>query len=92
MNSLPLANLHLNIVSPKYSQEVKDIIEPWVYEYCRDNFGSVSAEHGLGQLKKDYVEFCKTPAHLSTLYNLKKLFDPNEILNPYKILPSLEKE
>ena len=77
----------MNIVSKKYSEEVKNIIEPWVYHYCQECGGSVSAEHGIGQMKTKYLHFNKSTAHLTLLKDIKKLFDPNNILNPYKMFP-----
>ncbi len=41
------ANLHLNISSPSYSEEVKSLIEPFVYEWTSARGGSISAEHGV---------------------------------------------
>jgi len=41
------ANLHLNIVSPKYDSQVHDLIEPFVYEWTSKQGGSISAEHGV---------------------------------------------
>jgi len=43
-----LGNLHLNITCKEYSQEVMDMIEPYVYDWTRGRDGSISAEHGLG--------------------------------------------
>ena len=86
------ANIHLNIVSKEYSPEVKKIIEPWVYEYCLEWGGSVSAEHGIGQMKRNYLHYGKSEAQLRLLRQLKNTFDPHGILNPYKMFPDTVKE
>ena len=48
-------NLHLNVSLPEYSEEVLQMIEPFVYEYTAKHRGSISAEHGLGQMKNEYI-------------------------------------
>ena len=81
------ANIHLNVVSEQFSTEVKEILEPWVYDFCRDCGGSVSAEHGIGQLKRKYLSYGKSETHLRLLRAIKDTFDPNGILNPHKMFP-----
>jgi FAD/FMN-containing dehydrogenase len=49
--------------------------------------GSVSAEHGIGQAKLDYLSYSKTAAEVATMHQLKALFDPHNILNPGKVFP-----
>ena len=48
--------------------------------------GSVSAEHGLGQTKARYIGYSKSPTAIHIMHQVKQLFDPNRILNPYKVL------
>jgi len=48
--------------------------------------GSVSAEHGIGLLKKPYLKYSRTPAEISTMHLLKNALDPKNILNPGKIV------
>jgi FAD/FMN-containing dehydrogenase len=47
--------------------------------------GSVSAEHGIGLLKKDALRYSRTPEELAIFAGLEKLLDPRGILNPGKI-------
>jgi FAD/FMN-containing dehydrogenase len=49
--------------------------------------GSISAEHGIGQLKRDLMETIKSPVELDLMRGVKRLLDPNGILNPGKLLP-----
>lgn len=46
--------------------------------------GSVSAEHGLGQLKAAYVPLTKSPEVCGLMRDIKRMLDPKGILNPYK--------
>jgi len=48
--------------------------------------GSVSAEHGIGLMKKPYLHYSRTENEIATMGVLKKAFDPNNILNPGKII------
>lgn len=80
------SNLHLNISCPEFTQEIYKCIEPFVYEYTSQVRGSISAEHGIGFLKKNYLKYSKSPAAISKMREVKQLLDPNSILNPYKVL------
>lgn len=82
-------NLHLNIALSDRSdyEGVKDKIEPWIYEFVQHHKGSVSAEHGLGQMKKHAIGYSKSPVAIDLMRKIKNIFDPNGILNPYKVLP-----
>ena len=48
--------------------------------------GSISAEHGVGLLKKDFLHYSRSPAEIGAMRAIKKLFDPDQILNPGKVL------
>jgi len=85
-------NLHLNIITPgkfEVDNTVKDLIEPFIFESVVKRGGSISAEHGLGQCKNNYLgKYAKDDATVRVMQSLKKTFDPNGILNPGKFLPS----
>jgi FAD/FMN-containing dehydrogenase len=49
--------------------------------------GSISAEHGIGRLKKHHMAKIKSPVELQMMRDLKNLFDPTNIMNPGKVLP-----
>ncbi|CAD6220828.1 unnamed protein product [Miscanthus lutarioriparius] len=80
-------NLHLNIVSSKYDDNTLGRIEPFVYEWTSAQRGSISAEHGLGLMKAEKIHYSKSPEAVQLMASIKKLLDPNSILNPYKVLP-----
>lgn len=81
-------NLHLNVVSPRFDQGVENMLEPWIFEQVAELKGSVSAEHGIGRCKTQFLHLSKSPQMITSMRQLKQLFDPNGILNPYKVLPS----
>jgi D-2-hydroxyglutarate dehydrogenase len=81
-------NLHLNItVKGGYSDEIKHVLEPWLYEWVANERGSISAEHGLGLHKSKYLQLNKGKQSLELMKQMKNMFDPKGILNPYKVLP-----
>jgi len=80
-------NMHLNVTSPQYSQEVMDKIEPYLYEFTSQHRGSISAEHGLGFKKRNFIHFSKSDSAIHLMKEIKKVFDPQGIMNPYKVLP-----
>ncbi|KAJ3031185.1 UNVERIFIED_CONTAM: hypothetical protein HDU68_006056 [Siphonaria sp. JEL0065] len=81
-------NLHLNITGTAWEKAVEKVVEPFVYEWVQSNEGSISAEHGLGVMKAPYIGYSKSPEAVAAMQDIKKLWDPNGILNPYKFLPS----
>lgn len=80
-------NLHLNITSPSRDPALLAAIEPFVYEWTAGCRGSVSAEHGLGLKKRNYVHYSKPRPAVELMGDIKNLLDPKGILNPYKVLP-----
>ncbi|CAA0839247.1 D-2-hydroxyglutarate dehydrogenase-mitochondrial [Striga hermonthica] len=80
-------NLHLNISAQQYDDNLLSKIEPFVYEWTSKQRGSISAEHGLGLVKADKIHYSKSAETVQVMASIKKLLDPNGILNPYKVLP-----
>lgn len=66
---------------PQPSREVNDI----VYSLVGELSGSVSAEHGIGMLKRDYLHQSRSPAELDLMRNIKTMMDPKGLLNPNRI-------
>jgi FAD/FMN-containing dehydrogenase len=51
--------------------------------------GSISAEHGIGVAKRDDLQQCKSTVELELMWQVKKMLDPKNLLNPKKLLPTL---
>ncbi|CAH2350939.1 D-2-hydroxyglutarate--pyruvate transhydrogenase Dld2p [[Candida] railenensis] len=79
-------NLHLNVCVREYSKEIEKVLEPFVYEWIQSKNGSISAEHGLGFQKKNYIGYTKNDVEIKLMKELKKHYDPNGIMNPYKYI------
>ena len=47
--------------------------------------GTISGEHGIGHKRRDYLELVMSPAQIDLMRQIKRAFDPNNILNPGKI-------
>lgn len=77
-------NLHLNVCVREYSKEIEKLLEPFVYEWIQNKKGSISAEHGLGFQKRNYIGYSKSDVEVQMIKDLKKHYDPNGIMNPYK--------
>jgi (R)-2-hydroxyglutarate---pyruvate transhydrogenase len=80
------SNLHLNVPVRKYTKEVEEALEPWVYEWIQKRHGSISAEHGLGLAKKKFIGYSRSETMVGLMRQIKKLYDPNGIMNPYKYI------
>ncbi|KAF2246293.1 D-lactate dehydrogenase-like protein 2 [Trematosphaeria pertusa] len=80
------ANLHLNVPVRRYDKEVEKQLEPYVYEWVQKKNGSISAEHGLGITKKPYIGYSRSDTMIKLMKQIKNLYDPNGIMNPYKYI------
>lgn len=78
-------NLHLIAGVGDGSNEAKLRVEEIVYKPLSILGGSISAEHGIGLQKRDFLPLCRTPAEIALMRTLKTALDPNHILNPGKI-------
>jgi len=63
----------------------KALIDGIIYGVVREFAGSVSAEHGIGLLKKGFLEYSRTLEEMAVMRGLKGMFDPKGILNVGKI-------
>ena len=81
-------NLHFNIGSlpPNLAFENEEGIRETVYAVVQRHNGSISAEHGIGQLKRRHFLQLKDPLELELMGKIKHVLDPNGILNPGKLL------
>jgi glycolate oxidase len=83
-------NLHVNIIKGDLSDEVWDTELPKgiteIFELCKNLGGTISGEHGIGMVQKNYLPIVFPPHQIQLMQNIKKIFDPNLILNPGKII------
>lgn len=79
-------NLHLNVCVREYSRDIEKLLEPFVYEWIQSKKGSISAEHGLGFQKKNYIGYSKSDVEICMIKELKDHYDPKGIMNPYKYI------
>lgn len=70
------SNLHLNIPVRRYDPKVEGVLEPYVYEWIQKRNGSISAEHGLGIAKKNYIGYSRNDTMVGLMKQIKKLYDP----------------
>lgn len=83
-------NLHLSILKPDtlplaaFQAKCNDVSKA-IFAQVQRFGGSISAEHGVGLLKKPYLQYSRSGAEISLMRSLKQVFDPNNILNPGKI-------
>jgi FAD/FMN-containing dehydrogenase len=78
-------NLHLIPGVGDGSAQAHRDVEEIIYGALRRQGGSVSAEHGIGIEKRDYLAYSRSPNEIALMRTLKKAFDPKGILNPGKI-------
>lgn len=83
-------NVHLNILKPDslakeaFFRQCGEVSND-IFEAVKSYGGSVSAEHGVGLLKKPYLHYSRSEAEIALMRGIKSLFDPNNIMNPGKI-------
>lgn len=70
------SNLHLNIATRKFDKDVEKQLEPFVFEWISKCNGSISAEHGLGLAKKDFVGYSRNETMIRLMKQIKDLYDP----------------
>lgn len=85
-------NLHVNVIKNDLEDVVwKEVIPqkaiPEIFEYTKKLGGTISGEHGIGWVQKNYMSVIFPQHHIEIMKGIKNLFDPNHILNPGKILP-----
>jgi len=84
-------NLHVNIIKgdlsdEKWTKEVPKGIRE-IFELTVALKGTLSGEHGIGYVQKNYMNIAFSKTHLELMESIKRVFDANHILNPGKIFP-----
>lgn len=89
-------NLHVNVLKPT------TISDEEFWKSCHDSDktifstvkkfkGSISAEHGVGLLKRDFIHYSRSSEELELMRGIKRAFDPLNIMNPGKVLPDSDR-
>lgn len=84
-------NLHVNVMKPEaLSKEAflakTSEVDHVMFELVREHKGSISAEHGIGLLKRNYLHYTRTEEEIRIFRQLKQVFDPEGLLNPGKVI------
>ncbi|MFZ9630554.1 MAG: FAD-binding oxidoreductase [Bacteroidia bacterium] len=83
-------NLHVNILRNNLTDEQWQIEIPKaiteIFEHCKKVGGTISGEHGVGLVQKDYLPIVFGESHFRLMHGIKNTFDPKNILNPGKWL------
>ena len=83
-------NLHINILRPD-DMPLDEFIEtckntsPYMFKKIQEFEGSISAEHGVGLVKKSFLNFSRSEEEIQLMKQIKKVFDPDHIMNPGKV-------
>lgn len=84
-------NIHANVIKDKMLDEKWNKVLP---EVVREIFeevvklgGSISGEHGIGYVQKEYMPIALSEIELKLMWEIKRVFDPKNILNPGKMFP-----
>jgi len=80
-------NIHISVLCNERTEEQVAIIEQHIYENLAPYGGAISAEHGIGVEKRDWLPVSRTPAEIELMRTLKRSLDPKNILNPGKVFP-----
>jgi len=84
-------NLHINVLRPEGLAEDAFIaqcehVTKLLAETLHRHGGSISAEHGIGLVKRAYLESTRSAAEIALMRGVRQVFDPNGILNPGKVM------
>jgi len=83
-------NLHINVLKPdgtgdsEFLQQCEHVTK-LLAQVLKDFDGSISAEHGIGLVKKGYLDSTRGAAEIALMKAVKRTFDPQGLLNPGKV-------
>ena len=85
-------NLHYNVQCPEGADAAEFLrheaeVNALVYDAVEAFAGSISAEHGIGSLKREHLAARKSPVALAMMLSIKRALDPADVLNPGRVLP-----
>ena len=85
-------NLHYNVQAPEgvqpddFLRRCEAQVNALVYDAVTAHGGSISAEHGIGALKREALKVHKSPVALALMRSIKQALDPQDIMNPGRLL------
>ena len=83
-------NIHINVLKSDaldgttFYQQCRSVSDE-LFGLVQTRGGTISAEHGIGLLKKDFLNYTRSPEEVAIMKGIKRVFDPNGIINPGKI-------
>jgi FAD/FMN-containing dehydrogenase len=84
-------NIHFNLTQPG-GAETSPYLARWqefnviVHGIVREFRGAISAEHGVGLLKREEITHYKSPVEIELMHTIKRALDPDNIMNPGKVV------
>ena len=83
-------NLHINVLKPDATDDAQFLqqcehVTKLLAQVLKDFDGSISAEHGIGLVKKGYLDSTRGAAEIALMKAVKRAFDPQGLLNPGKV-------
>lgn len=84
-------NVHLNILKPETLEPAEFFekcgkVSDFVFDIVKKYGGSISAEHGVGLLKKPFLHYSRSAEEIAYMRAIKQAFDPHNVMNPGKLL------
>ncbi len=79
-------NIHVSVLTNSAEPSAADRVQRYIYEALAPFGGAISAEHGIGLEKMPYLPISRTPEEIGLMLSLKRMMDPNNILNPGKVV------
>lgn len=84
-------NLHINILRPESMSKENFVtecrkVDVLIFEAIQKHKGSISAEHGVGLTKKTFLTYTRSQSEIDLMKGIKKVFDPDLIMNPGKVV------
>jgi len=80
------SNIHVAVHIPGVDPLPEHDIDTTIYDCVGEYGGAISAEHGIGVLKREFLDRSRSAAEIATMRTIKQALDPRNILNPGKVL------